>query len=109
MNSCSEDLRRKITSALEGGMPKAQAAHVFRVSLSSVKLYAGKAARGELLAHKRSPGTIPKLDGKAMRLLAEDLREGPSASLQDRCDWVRIMTGLSVTRSTACNGTARSG
>lgn len=77
MNSCSEDLRRKITSALKGGMPKAQAAHVFRVSLSSVKLYAGKAARGELLAHKRSPGTIPKLDGKAMRLLPKTSESVP--------------------------------
>jgi len=37
MNGYSEDLRRKIVSAVGGGMPKARAARLFGVSLSSVK------------------------------------------------------------------------
>ncbi len=37
MKPYSEDLRRKIVAAVEGGMPKTQAARLFGVSLSSVK------------------------------------------------------------------------
>jgi len=83
-------------------MSKAQAAHTFGVSLSSVKRYTDKAGRGESLAPKKSPGSAPKLDEKAIRLLAEDLQERPFATLQDRCDCVRALTGLSVSRSTVC-------
>jgi transposase len=39
MKAYSEDLRRKIVSAIERGMSKAQAARLFDVSLSSVKRY----------------------------------------------------------------------
>ena len=109
MNGYSEDLRRKIVSAVDRGMPKAQAARTFGVSLSSVKRYAQKAGRGESLAPKKSPGSAPKLDEQAMRLLAEDLRERPFATLQDRGDWVRTLTGLSVSRSTVCRAIARIG
>ncbi|HLL39758.1 MAG TPA: IS630 transposase-related protein [Rubrobacteraceae bacterium] len=107
MNGYSEDLRRKIVSAVDRGMSKAQAARTFGVSLSSVKRYMDKAGRGESLAPKKSPGSAPKLDEKAIRLLAEDLQERPFASLQDRCDCVRTLTGLSVSRSTVCRAIAR--
>jgi hypothetical protein len=40
MNGYSEDLRPRIVSAVGRGMPKAQAARTFSVSLSSVKRYA---------------------------------------------------------------------
>jgi transposase len=65
MNGYSEDLRQKVVSALGRGMPKAQAARTFSVSLSSVKRYVEKAERGEPLAPKKSPGSPPKLDEKA--------------------------------------------
>ena len=44
-----------------------------------------------------------------MRLLEEDLRERPFASLQERCEFVELMTGLSVSRSTMCRAIARIG
>ena len=78
MSAYSEDLRRRIVSSVEGGMSKAQAARTFSVSLSSVKRYVEKAKRGESLAPKKRPGSAPKLDEKAMRLLEEDLRSAPS-------------------------------
>ena len=102
MNGYSEDLRRKIVSAVDRGMPKARTARTFGVSLSSVKRYTDKAQQGESLAPKKSPGSVPKIDEKARRLLAEDLEERPFASLQDRCDCVQTLTGLSVSRSTMC-------
>jgi transposase len=68
-------------------MSKVQAARTFSVSLSSVKRYVNKASRGESLASKKRPGSAPKLDDKAMKLLEEDLKERPFVSLQERCDY----------------------
>ncbi len=90
-------------------MSKAQAARTFRVSLSSVKRYANKAQRGQSLAPKKRPGSSPKLDEKAMRLLEEDLRERPFATLRERCEYVEVVTGLWVSRSTMCRAIARLG
>jgi transposase len=109
MSGYSEDLRRRITSAVEGGTSKAQAARTFSVSLSSVKRYANKAERGEPLTPKKRPGPAPKLDEKARRLLAADLEERPFATLQERCGYVEAITGLSVSRSTMCRAVARIG
>ena len=90
-------------------MSKAQAARTFCVSLSSVKRYVNKADRGESLAPKKRPGSVPKLDEKAMKLLEEDVRERPFASLQERRDYVQVITGISVSRSTMCRAIARLG
>ena len=109
MNGYSEDLRRRVVSAVERGMSKSQAARTFSVSLSSVKRYVNKAQRGESLAPKKSPGSTPKLDEKARKLLEDDLQERPFASLRDRCEYIEVMTGLSVSRSTMCRAIARIG
>jgi transposase len=109
MNGYSEDLRRRIVSAVGGGMSKAQAARTFSVSLSSVKRYINKANQEEPLAPKKSPGTAPKLDEKATKLLEEDLKERPYATLQERRDYIHAIAGLSVSRSTICRAVARIG
>ncbi len=110
MRAYSEDLRKKIVTALEQrGMSKAEAARTFSMSLSSVKRYVNKAVHGESLAPKKSPGSSPKLDEKANKLLEDDLKERPFASLRDRCDYIETVTGLSVSRSTICRAIARIG
>jgi transposase len=109
MSGYSEDLRTRIVSAVGRGMPKAQAARTFSVSLSSLKRYVNKAKRGEPLAPKKSPGSLPKLDAKARKLLAADLEERPYLTLQERCDYIGAMTGLAVSRSTLCRTIARIG
>ena len=109
MSGYSEDLRTRIVSAVDRGMSKAQAARTFSVSLSSVKRYVNKAHRGESLAPKKSPGSTPKLDEKARKLLAADLEERPYLTLQERCDYIEAMTGLAVSRSTMWRAIARIG
>jgi transposase len=74
MSGYSVDLRRRIVSAVESSMSKVQAARTFSVSLSSVKRYVEKAERGGSLAPNKRPGSAPKLDGKARKLLEDDLR-----------------------------------
>jgi putative transposase len=110
MSGYSVDLRSRIVSAVrEEGMSKAQAARTFSVSLSSVKRYAKKAERGESLAPKKRPGSPPKLDEKAMKLVEEDLEERPFATLEERRAYVEAVSGISVSRSTVCRAIARLG
>ncbi len=76
MNAYSEDLRKKIVEAVERGMPKSEAAKTFGVGISSVKRYYVAVARaGRSLAPKKRPGSKPKLDETARRLLEADLQE----------------------------------
>jgi transposase len=109
MRGYSEDLRRRIVSSVEDGMSKAQAARTFSVSLSSVKRYVEKAHRGESLAPKKRPGSAPKLDDMAMKLLEDDLSERSFVSLRERCDYMEAISGISVSRSTMCRAIARIG
>lgn len=109
MSGYSVDLRERIVSSVEGGMSKVKAARIFSVSLSSVKRYVNKAKTGESLAPKKRPGSAPKLDEKAMRILAADLDERPYLTLQERRDYVEAITGVSVSRSTMCRAIAKIG
>jgi transposase len=105
MNAYSEDLRMKIVEALRRGMGKSQAARTFSVSLSSIKRYAKLAAEeGRPLAPKKRPGSKPKLDERAGRLLAADLEERPFLTLRQRCEYLRTVASVEVSRSTLCAG-----
>ena len=101
VNGYSEDLPKKIVSAVGRGMSKAQAARTFEVGLSSLKRYVEKANRGESLAPKKSPGSPPKME--------EDLKERPYVTLQERRDYLEAITRLSVSRSSMCRAIARIG
>jgi transposase len=107
MNAYSEDLREKIVEALERGMGKSQAARTFSVSLSSVKRYAKLAQQGRSLAPKNRPGSKPKLDERSSKLLQADLEEHPFLSLQERCEYLRAVASVEVSRSTVCRAIKR--
>lgn len=109
MKAYSEDLRKKIVDAIERGMPKAEAARIFGVGISTVKRYATKAQRGESLQPGKAPGKWPKMDEKVSKLLEEDLRERPFVTLRERCEYVEAISGVSVSRSTMCRAIARLG
>ena len=100
MNAYSEDLRKKIVEALRRGTPKSEAARAFGVSRSSVKRYAKLAEEGRPLAPKRRPGSKPKMDERARRLLEADLEERPAATLSERSSFLGRVAGVSVSEST---------
>jgi transposase len=100
MKAYSEDLRTKIVQAVERGMSKTRAAKTFGVSRSSVKRYVGSVREGEPLAPKRHPGSKPKLDERARRLLEADVEERPALTLKERCRFVERVVGVSVSEST---------
>ncbi|HEX5914142.1 MAG TPA: helix-turn-helix domain-containing protein, partial [Rubrobacter sp.] len=75
----------------------------------TVKRYATKAQKGEPLEPGKAPGKRPKMDERVGKLLDEDLRERPFASLRERCEYVEAVSGVSVSRSTMCRTIARIG
>ena len=81
--------------------------HLLCVSLSSVKRYAKTAEEGRSLAPKKRPGSKPKLDEPARRLLAADLEEHPFLTLQERCEYLRAVASVEVSRSTVCRAIKR--
>jgi transposase len=70
------------------------------MSRSSVKRYAKLADEGRPLAPKRRPGSKPKMDESARRLLEADMEERPAATLSERREYLRRVAGLSVSEST---------
>lgn len=100
MNPYSEDLRKKIVEALRRGTTKSEVARSFGVSRSSVKRYAKLVEQGRPLAPKKRPGSRPKMDQSARRLLEADMEERPSATLSERREYLRRAGGVSVSEST---------
>ena len=107
MNAYSEDLREKIIETLGRGMGKSEAARTFSVSRSSVKRYAKLAEEGRPLAPKKRPGSKPKLEERSSKLLEEDIKERPFITLQKRCEYLRMIASLEVSRSTVCRAIKR--
>jgi len=97
----------KIVQALRRGMGKSEAARTFCVSLSSIKRYAKLAEEGRSLAPKKRPGSKPKIDERARRLLAADLEEHPFLTLQQRCEYLLTVASVEVSRSTVCRAIKR--
>jgi transposase len=102
MKAYSEDLRRKVVEALARGTNKSQAAHLFGVSLSSVKRYAKMAGESSTLTPRKAPGKRSKIDEHGRQLLQADLKERPAATLPERCKFSERVLGVKVSASTIC-------
>lgn len=100
MKSYSVDLRTKILEAVDKGMSKTEAARTFGVSRSSVKRYAAARRKGRPLAPKKHPGSKPKLDERARRILEADVEDRPALTLEQRCRFLKEVVGVSVSKST---------
>ncbi len=100
MNAYSEDLRKKIVEALRRGAGKSETARAFGVGLSSVKRYAKLDDAGRPLAPKKRPGSSPKIDGDAKRLLETDLQQRPTATLEDRREFLGRVARVWVSTAT---------
>jgi len=100
MKPYSEDLREKIVAAVERGVSKSETARLFDVSLSSVKRYATMVHRWNSLAPRKRPGRTPKVDEKASKLLNENMKEHPAATISERARFLESVTGERLSYST---------
>ncbi|HZG61928.1 MAG TPA: helix-turn-helix domain-containing protein [Rubrobacteraceae bacterium] len=100
MNAYSPDLRKKVVEAKQRGTPTSEVVRSFGVGVSTIKRYAAKAREGRSLDPKKRPGSRPKMDEAARRLLKADLRERPRATLPRRREFLGCVAGVSVSDST---------
>jgi transposase len=99
MKPYSEDLRRRIVLAVEGGTSKSAVARLFGVSLSSVKRYLRIAKQGVSLAPRKGGGRPPKIDQTAEKLLTEDVKERAAATVSERRRYLEHTTGKGLSDS----------
>jgi transposase len=101
MKAYSEDLRKKIVQAIEQrGMSKSETARLFGISLSSVKRYTKLASQGESLAPRKGGGRPPIADETTKRLLEEDIRKRPAATVADRRHFLMSFAGKTMSQPT---------
>jgi transposase len=99
MKPYSEDLCTRIIRAVQEGMSKSEAARIFGVSLSSVKRYARIASWGESLKPRKGGGRPPKTDKTTEKLLKEDVKERPAATVSERRRLLEHTTGKALSDS----------
>src|ERR671910_2442143 len=97
----SVDLRKKVVEAVkQRGTSKSEAARLFGISLSSVKRYTRLADRGEPLTPRKGGGRPPKADDATRKLLEEDIRSRPSATIRERRRFLESFAGKSLSEPT---------
>ncbi len=101
MKAYSEDLRHKVVEAVhQRGTSKSEAARLFGISLSSVKRYTRLASQGEPLTPRKGGGRPPKADETTRKLLEEDIRKRPAATVKERRHFLQTITGKSLSEVT---------
>ena len=101
MKAYSEDLRQKVVQAIEQrSLSKSQAARLFGISLSSVKRYVRLASQGESLAPRKGGGRPPKADETTKKLLEEDIRKRPAATVSERRRFLENLAGKTLSEPT---------
>src|SRR5579883_2681032 len=90
MKAYSTDLRERIVGAVEGGMPKAEAARTFRVALSTVKLYVARKEQTGSLQARTSPGRPRSITPAQHPALDAQLRAHPDQTVAEHAArWAR--------------------
>jgi transposase len=101
MKAYSEDLRQKVVEAVhQRGTSKSEAARLLGISLSSVKRYTRLASQGESLTPRKGGGRPPKADETTRKLLEEDIRTRPAATVKERRHFLQTITGKSLSEVT---------
>lgn len=109
MRAYSTDLRERIVTAVEEGMPKSHAARVFGVSESSVQRYVRLAGDGGDLTPKPLPGRQPLIGPEEYPALAAQLAAQPDATLAEHCRLWAAEHGVSLDLSTMARTIQRLG
>ena len=107
MKAYSDDLRRRIVSAVDGGMPRSAAARVFGVGRATVKRYLTLRRETGTLAPRPRRGPPPIKTAALAAALPARLAACPDATLAEHCTWYAQTSGVRVSDATMSRGIAR--
>ena len=107
MNAYSKDLRLKVLSATDRGIPRKEASDLFGVSRSTIKRWLNRRRQtGDVDIHK-IPGR-PSVKGEALReWLPEHLKRNPDLTLREHCEAFEDEMGMRVSEATMSRNIAR--
>lgn len=102
MNAYSKDLRLKVLSAVERGVPRREISELLGISISTISRYVQRKASGEQIAPKPSPGRTPKIlaEPDLRRALWRQLEENDIATLWEHSEMFEEECGVSVSVAT---------
>jgi transposase len=100
MRAYSLDLRRHLVQAVQLGISKAEAAHVFGVSVRTVDRYLKQRAESGALAAKPIPGRPRQISREQDAQLAAQLRDHPDATLAQHYPLWQQAHGIRVSPAT---------
>jgi transposase len=100
MKPYSEDLRWRVVRAVEGDMPRREAARVFEVSLPTIKRWLKQRRETGALAPKPIPGPAALKRDALLEALPARLAEYADATLEQHCSRWRVRTGGEVSTAT---------
>jgi transposase len=100
INAYSKDLRWKVLSAIDRGIPRKEVQELFGVSLSAIKRWLNRRPQtGDVTIHK-IPGR-PSVKGKALRQwLPQQLKSNPDLTLRGHCQAFFDEMGVEVSEAT---------
>jgi transposase len=111
MNAYSKDLRLKVLSAVERGVPRREVAEFLGISVSTISRYVKLKASGRRIAPKPSPGRKAKIMDSSdhTRALWRQLRENDTATLEEHSQMFEKERGVSVSIATMSRAVRRLG
>jgi transposase len=100
MNAYSKDLRLKVLSAIDRGIPRKEVQDLFGVSRSTIKRWLNRRRQtGDVNIHK-IPGR-PSVKGKALRQwLPSQLKTSPDLTLREHCEAFFDESAMEVSEAT---------
>jgi transposase len=102
MNAYSKDLRLKVLSAVERGVPRREVSEFLGISISTISRYVKLKASGEDLAPKHSPGRKAKILASSAhkRALWRQLEVNDTATLEEHRQMFEKERGVRVSVAT---------
>ena len=100
MKAYSQDLRQRLLQTVDEGKTQAEAAHLFKVSETTVKRYVRQRREKGHVRPKPIPGRPPRKRAPLEAQLQLQLEKQPDATLQEHCDTWEAKAGIKVSIST---------
>ena len=100
MNAYSKDLRLKVLSAVDRGVPRKEVSELFGVSRSTLKRWLGRRRHTGSVDVRKIPGR-PSVKGEALRgWLPSHLKRNPDLTLKEHCEAFEDEAGIGVSEAT---------
>ena len=96
MRAYSVDLRERIMAAVDAGMPRAEAARIFRVSVATIERYRQRRRTTGGLVPGHSPGRTPEIAPAQSPALAAQVAAHPDDTLAQHAATWRAEQGTAV-------------